>query len=223
MVYRKRTYGRRRKFTYRRKTRYRPKSYRKFKKSRSTTRAFISKRFVKGSFNLQTATSTGTFAFTLNAVPNYTEFTNLFDKYRIVKATINFRSNSQPQACGLTAAGTTTGYGGGTFYYVTDYDDADAITLNDIEQYPGRRSFLIGDQKAHTITCYPAFAKQIYQSAIATGYGPGRGYVDCTYPNIPHFGVKWFWQPYAIDPVTPQPVAVLNWDITYVLAFKDQR
>lgn len=100
-------------------------------RKRSITHLF--KRSFTSTVNIQkSANTTGCFAFTLSQLPDYSEFTNLFDQYKVNGLKYEFipRFNSIDQ----TAAT------GGEFYSAIDRTDNDApTTLNQMLEYQSIR------------------------------------------------------------------------------------
>lgn len=143
--------------------------------------------FYNGAISGSTVVDTfGAQYFRLVDIPNYTEFTNLFDMYRIdaVKITFMPRGNS---------AEVGTNQGLVKFFSVIDYDDITTPTaINDLLQYENLK--VTNTAKNHSRTIRPKLAKAMYQTAIGTAYGAGTGWVDCANPTVPHYGLKWALQ-----------------------------
>lgn len=211
----------RRSGAFRRKRSFKRK-YRKYKLA--AHKPLVVKRFIRTSIQLSTTPGGGNFTFALNDLPNASEFIAMFDAYKIIKATVALRPNVQPAEVGTSFSGSATAKAGGEIYWYKDYDDAGSPSnMNEVEQIPSRRNFSIIDQKTHKMTIYPCYSKSVFQSATSTGYGPGRGWLDLTYPNVPHYGIKWWWQPYFPDSITPTPVCVVYVDYSITCALKGPR
>lgn len=148
----------------------------------------------------------GALQFNLSALPAYTEYTALFDQYRINKVKVTFMPRANSADVGSTA-------GLVKFFSVIDYDDADAPTnLTDLLQYENLKTTrCISD---HSRVLAPRFATEVYQSAIATGYSARRGWLDCDNPSIQHFGLKWCWQQ------LPAGAQSMDLKVDYYLSFK---
>lgn len=151
----------------------------------------------------------GSLQFQLNALPNFAEFTALFDMYRIDKIRVYFMPRANSAEVG-------TNQGLVKFSSVIDYDDiAIPGSINDLMQYENLR--MTNTSQNHVRTLVPKFAKTVYASAIASGYGPATGWIDCDSPNVQHFGVKWCLQ--------QLPALGQSYDIRikYYLSFKNVR
>lgn len=148
----------------------------------------------------------GALSFNLSSVPNYTEFTALFDQYRIdaVKVTFMPRANS---------AELGTNQGITKLFTVVDYDDAATPTaINELMQYENLKTTRSTDD--HNRTLRPMLARAVYQAGL-TAYGTGRGWVDCANPSVPHYGLR-----YALQQL---PAGNQSYDlkIKYYLSFKN--
>lgn len=151
----------------------------------------------------------GATGFQLSSLPNYTEFTALFDMYKItgVKVTYMPRANS-------AEAGTNQGLV--KFFSVIDYDDTTAPTaINDLLQYESLK--VSNSSRDHTRFLKPKIARAIYQSGVSTAYGASTGWIDCDNASVPHYGLK-----YALQQL-PSGNQSFDVKITYYLAFKNVR
>lgn len=137
--------------------------------------------------NASVYTSTGSIAFALSQCPAPTDFTNLFDQYRIVKTQINF----VPNYSGNTAGGIPGLYN--IFYMAVDHTDVTSPTqASDVLQYDAHR--LVQPYKPFSITFKPAPSSSFFNSTTTTGYGPRQGaWLDSSSPAVPHYGLKWVW------------------------------
>lgn len=142
----------------------------------------------------------------LNQVPNYTEFTALYDMYKIngIRWRFSPRANS-------AEAGTNQGLI--KLFTGIDYDDITTPSLTDILQYESLR--VTQSNKDHVRFVRPRVAKAVYQTSVGTGYSAGRGWIDCANPTVAHYGLKWVLQ--------QLPAGNQSYDlqVTYYLSFKN--
>lgn len=129
----------------------------------------------------------GGWSFSLNSLPSYSEFTALFDEYRIngiaIKLVPLFTSaDLNPATTALTVPNLHT---------VIDYDDStDPGSLNTILQYPNRR--MTRATQMHSRYFRPHVAYAVYKTALASGYGTkSRMWIDCENVDVPHYGFKY--------------------------------
>lgn len=180
------------------------------------------KRSVYFSGNLVTSITADTFIskfFTLNEVPNRSEFTSLYDQYRIngVKITWIPRGNVADIAPTGTA-GVFQGQSTGVFSAI-DYDDATVPTsINQLNEYQNCK--MTRATQMHSRYLKPRINLQgtTNQGTGATGATFNtRGWLDCTQDNVPHFGVKYAFQQSVNYAMT------YDLKVDYYLAFKNVR
>lgn len=124
--------------------------------------------------------------FSLNQLPNSSDFTNLFDKYRIqgVKLRLlpNITDNNTGNANTLNIPRT---------HYCWDYDDYTApSSLNSMLERDNVK-IIQGNQVINTFS-RPKVQMAMYNSATTSGYGDAiKGqWIDCTNDAVPHYGFK---------------------------------
>ncbi len=117
------------------------------------------------------------FYFTLDSVAGYTDFTSLYDQYRIVGVDVEcFPPNDS-----LTS---------GALVVSTDYDDATSTNVASLLQYAAAKRFPVGK---------PIFLRVDKPSVDVTVFGTGGAapgvnaispWLDCGKPDVQHYGLK---------------------------------
>lgn len=168
------------------------------KSLRANTRGqvYAFKRFVSVKVNMVGSDAipggAGGVNFQLTDVVNYTEFTNLFDQYKIAGVAYRFVVNKDPMQ-GTPAV--TPAYP--RLLWAHDYDDSSTPVLNDLYQYPKVNEFWFTDSRNSTRWNFikPARAAVEYESATLSSYRPQwKGFIDCASNSAPHYGVKYGYQ-----------------------------
>lgn len=130
-------------------------------------------------------------SFSLDQLPNFTEFTNLFDSYRIDKIVMRFIAVHAQQVSAEVNNAAAVTVTQPRVYTVIDYDD-DAVptSITELTQYSNCKIRQAG--KSFKVILQPKVAVQVYRSAVTTAYAaPDKGTkLDCAYADVPHFGVK---------------------------------
>lgn len=143
----------------------------------------------------------GAMSFSLNALPNSSEFTSLFDQYKIMKVKLRFIPFGDNVNLPIsTMTGTSSLMSpGGPLITAIDYDDTTAPTsAADLLQYQASRVTPV--PKPLSMTIRPKFAAEIYRSGLATGYGARSGWLDTANADVPHYGIKyWMNSPSALS------------------------
>ena len=134
-----------------------------------------------------------------SGLPDYGEFTALYDQYRIDK--IHMRFGFTNNQSGVNTAATELP----VIKIVKDTDDVNTITGNQILQYAGMKSFQLGNGGVSKDGWYdfwvvPKPQVTTYRTAIGSGYSaPDKSIkIDTAYSDVPHYGVKLFWDPYGL-------------------------
>lgn len=181
------------------------------------------KRSVYLSGNIVTSVTSDTFTnqfFALSNVPNYTEFTNLYDQYKInaVKVTLIPRGNTAEITASSGASTVFQGQSVGVFS-VIDYDDTAALAnINEACQYQNMKMTRATQQHSRYLKPRFNLLSITNQGTGATGASQNtRGWLDCDYINVPHYGVKWALQQNVNYNLT------YDVKIDYYLAFKNVR
>lgn len=139
--------------------------------------------------------------FSLNDLPNVTEFTNLFDAYRLMGVKMSFIWNANVvNFVQQTTAGTlTNNFGIPILYWAPDHDDGGfTTTLNELRQYSGFRQRRM--DRPITIFVRPRTSSSVYKGALASAYKENnrKTWIDAANPDVQYFAIKW-----AIDKNCP--------------------
>lgn len=168
--------------------------------------------------------------FTLDMLPDFSEFTTLFDMYKI--SAIKFRltpyANQAPVQTS-SAAGTSNQSVSGFVHTILDYDDSTAPnpskagidSIRQFESYKCRQLF----QPGTAVDRYfkPRIATPGYGGSVFTSFINQKApWIDCNSGNVEHYGVKGIIQIF-------QPIALVDahyWfkvEVTAYLAFRNPR
>lgn len=132
-------------------------------------------------------------AFAINDVPNRTEFTALFDQYKIMMVRFQIKLINVPEV--IDAPGSTTLVNYANFYptiwYYQDKDDMSPVSLAQIKECGRVRHTVLRPNKELNIWCRPSPVLQVYESATTAGYATSKArWLDLAHPQIPHYGLK---------------------------------
>lgn len=146
----------------------------------------------------------------LDDVPAHTEFTNLYDQYKIAKvvATLIPKFNSVDPLNPSSIVVPPT-------WSVLDYDGTFPTTENAMLQYQNLHQ--IPGMRWHKRVFRPRFLTEQY-NGLTTAYSPKTGFIDCNYASVPHYGATFMSLPTGGE-------AVYGYDlkVVYYLAFKNVR
>lgn len=151
------------------------------------------KRSVQTTVNIQDAAAPiyTAYSYALNSVPNATEFSYLFDQYKItgIKVKLIPSFNSFGMVPTTTAAAPWIPNIVPMCYTVIDYDDATALTaVADYMQYQNCRA----ERFDHPITRYfkPKCAIAAYSGAFTSYASSMNQWIDVNSSTVQHYGFK---------------------------------
>jgi len=126
------------------------------------------------------------FAYQLNQLLNHTDFTNLYDQYKIIAVKHHFKWSIDPEIPQDKILMNPP-----VMYYFTDNDDNSAPTHAQLHERATVRQFALRANKVYTITLKPACLQEVYRTSLTTAYVPKWSqYIDMGNDNVPHFGLK---------------------------------
>lgn len=219
------------------------KSYRKrfskrgsFRQGKQSSKYLFNRRWQtqSGIVSSEVGESSGAFVFKLDDLPDYTEFTSLFDQYRICAVKVTITSPYTGNTGLVPRSGAANGLGtmpAIKMYSVSDYDDAVTLTVAQLMQYQNCRiteltTNLKGGKASFFIK--PRLATAVYSGAF-TSYGNTKMWLDAASPSVEHYGFKWAFDAIYADggiagTATTWGVATsLQWDLKYYVAFRNVR
>lgn len=137
---------------------------------------------------VSTGDTKGALKFTLAACPDSSDFTNLFDQYRICGVSVLF----MPTFTGSDMNPSSSTPILQPLYTCIDYDDDTSATNEDYMLAKDTMKRTRG-HLSHKRYFTPMVATEIYKSLTTTGYGTkAKQWLDCANVDIPHFGLKYF-------------------------------
>lgn len=185
---------------------------------------------VTASYNSATGVSTaiaGTYALSLDSLPNYTEFTSLYDQYQIkgIKLTFVPSGNSYITS---TISGVSTGNGFGRFHTVLDYDDsAVPASENELLQYQTLKT--TAGYRSHSRYFKPKVQFSVADNdaigTVASAAPRANVWLDCANPTIDHLGLKVWCSAPVNSAATTNTSCLITYSVyaTLYLAFKNVR
>lgn len=144
---------------------------------------------------------------TLDYLPNYTEFTNLYDLFRLNFVVATFRPRFD------ISAQTPTNAIYPRLYWARDQTDENPpATLAELQQYQRCKMAVITPVKGVTIKFKPNVVDNVYGSTLTTSWSPKfKQWIESAQHQTRHYGVK-----YVIDMWSS---AITNIDIEYKVYF----
>lgn len=151
--------------------------------------------------------------FATVSMPNTSEFTSLYDQYKILSYTIELRPRFD--SGDFAASGEYLP----TIYYVYDQDDNTVLSMSQLMEHPKVRAVRL-NKVAYLTVKYPCVAQEIYNNGITSGYQVKRaGWIDCNSSGVRHWGIKYVMQGKAVTDYK----ATFDIRVKWRLAFKNPR
>lgn len=127
-------------------------------------------------------------SFYTTALPDVTDFSNLFDQWRlkrvIVRCDIAFGYSNSASTPIITP----------NIMYVSDYDDSADCTITEMLQYPQVQvhSFYKNGYEPFQVSLSPKPLRDVAGSGVSTGYGPMpvAPWLRTSNMALPHYGLK---------------------------------
>jgi len=153
--------------------------------------------------------------FQLQNIAGYTEFNNLYDRYRITCVQVQITLVNNPDSIIKPNGDNSSNvqWTGTNWYpklwWVNDYDDNQPIDLIAMRERSGVRSFVLRPNKMFKINVRPSVLNQTYRTLTTTGYTPKWGqWIDMAQVNVPYFGLKWILDTQGLPPLATHPFMV---------------
>ncbi len=159
--------------------------------------------------------------FSLNNAQNYTNFTAIFDQYRINMVQITFRPVGATTT-NIPYDDTSSGTAGRTTPNYAVSIDRDDSTLSTYSLIRSRQfSTIRGAGKSLTVKFRPNRLVNVFNgSASPDAYmvDNSKKFLDCANSTVPHFGIKM-----ALEPFSEANVYKLQMEIKYFISFAQRR
>lgn len=158
----------------------------------------------------------GAMQFTLSNVAQYTDFTNLFDQYRIDRILVQFFPTWTSKDAPVNATNSFVP----TMCVAPDWDDSTVpgslAELNAKPEVQYHRT-----DKPFSVWVKPHVDTEIYRTAVTTGYGNMKNaWIDSASSDIPHYGLKYAILGNGAGGVGGNNIGPLQVVVKYFLSFR---
>jgi len=167
--------------------------------------------------------------FKFEDIIGYSEFTALYDSYKMTKVVMMIQLITNPDSIiPLNQASATTNQQTNWFprwWYVRDYDGGGSDSLATIKERSGVRCFVLRPNKINRIVIKPKVLTQAYAGATATGYLVTQAksmFIDMANTAVPHYGLNSVVDTLGQDPSDSYPFKI-RVEFKYYFTCKDVR
>lgn len=166
--------------------------------------------------------------FRLSSLDGYTDFTNLFDRYKIngIKWELScFNGEADMGNASAWVADLKTTSGTIKVHTCNDYDDNTPIgSIKEMAQYSTYKRTSLQGQKQVKRYIRPRVLAMAYETAVSTAYSPKVMYIDCNDSATPHYGIKFIVEePRQWQAGQDASYLQLQLKCTFFVSFKDPR
>jgi hypothetical protein len=138
------------------------------------------------------------YAFKLSQIQGYTEFTSLFEYYRIVSMDFHVHLITNPDAYAFQ--GVPTQANGANWFprlwYRHDYNDTTTPTVNDMKEHDAKFR-VMKPNEIWKISCKPATLNRVVQNDTVSVQTPvWNQWLSTVDPEVPHYGMKFVLDAY---------------------------
>ena len=175
---------------YRRKPAYRRKRVMKRTRARISNVHAFKRKVVLGNVTAYnnggvTTNAASAFSFKLSDLPQYTDFTALFDQYKITGVKLDFIPFADNVSWEVASNGAAVAAPGGPLMIATDYDDV-TLPASASEMLSRQNVKVIPVGRRHQMFLRPKYNDVANSAAVV----PSSGFIDCDTATAPHYGVK---------------------------------
>jgi len=158
--------------------------------------------------------------FSLDQLAEYTDFTNICDRYKILDVYVKLQYNTDSVAGAPNASGQPNMVP--SVNWIPDYDDSTTLTATQINAKMGVRRKALNDGRFHSMSVKPRLAANAFNGALASAYTvPGKAtWVNSAYPSVPHYGIKGFIENMYLGAIATGTSCIAI-DVTFKVAIKD--
>jgi len=157
--------------------------------------------------------------FGLIDLPTFSEFTALFDQYKLNCVVVKFRFDHTPDPVMQAEAGYV--YTQPILRWVVDDTDATAFTtVNAMTECQRYKFKTMMPGRDISIKIYPKLQRMLYEGVGVTGYSPARGWVSTADTSVPHYGLKWTVDASAAAGTGSNRLGTVTMERTYYFSFR---
>lgn len=150
------------------------------------------------------------YEISLSDVVQTSDFSQLFDQYRITAVQYVFQLITNPDS-NSTLNGTTTSQQTNWYpkmWYVVDHDGGSTETIASIKERQGVKCRILQPNSIIKVQFKPMCRTLTYSTSTSTGYAPKNIRVDMTDTNVEHFGLQVVFDSNGIDPNDSYPFKI---------------
>jgi len=195
------------------RSRSRSTSVRRFKNKKSRVRVqgahTFSRRTLMDTITISDVIKSENLVYTFDQLVGYTEFSALFENYRISKIVVTFQLINNPDARYTPAAATdNVANWYPKLWYTVDHDGGSDETLTTMKERQGIRCAILQPNKTIRVAFKPMCRTLTYKTSTTEGFAPRNIKLDMADVNVPHYGLLYLVDTNGINPNDTYPFKV---------------
>jgi len=146
--------------------------------------------------------------YTFDQLVGYTEFSALFETYRITKIVVTFQLINNPNSNFYPGANNFSGNWYPKLWYTVDRDGGPDESLTTMKERQGVRCAILQPNKTIRVAFQPCCRTLTYKTATTEGYAPRNIKLDMADVNVPHYGLLYLIDTNGFNPDDTYPFKV---------------
>jgi len=150
--------------------------------------------------------------YKFNDMVGYTEFSALFENYRITRISVTFQLITNPDAVYYTNSfNTSDGNSSNWFpklWYTVDHDGGSDETLTTMKERQGIKCKILKPNSTIKVSFTPMCRTLTYKTATTEGFAPKNIKLDMADVTVPHYGLLYLIDTNGIDPRDAYPFKI---------------
>lgn len=143
----------------------------------------------------------------------YSEFSALFENYRITKISVTFQLINNVTSLQYPGAPTLLGNGQPTcwypkLWYTVDHDGGGSENITTMKERQGVKCRILQPNKTIKVSFKPMCRTLTYKTATTEGFAPRNIKLDMADTNVPHYGLLYLVDTNGIDPNDTYPFKI---------------
>lgn len=186
---------------------------RKARGARVTGTHVFSRRLAANTLEINGLYLANQWVFKFGDILEHTEFSSLFEKYRIDSVVMKFQLINNPNTAYPLNTASSSSVAASTnwfpkMWYAIDDDGGVTDTISTMKERQGVRCRILEPNKTVTVVIRPKIRVLAYNTATTTGTVPKRATIDMADHLVPHFGLSTVIDTNGIDPQDTYPFKV---------------
>lgn len=158
--------------------------------------------------------------FCLDHMSQFTDLTDLADRYKILGVDIKFQYNSD-SITGVSTTSQTQPNMVPSVVWIQDYDDNVPLTPASLNAKMGIKRKALNNGAFHSIKVRPRVAAPVFQGVLTAYSVPTKAqWINSSFPSVPHYGIKGYIENMYLGGLSGG-ASCITVDITYKVAIRD--